>query len=787
MSYIVRKIGGGVFNPRTMCISRDSSHLFVALGCQISVFHLPDLEEVETITTHKAHVTSIVCDEENLISADRDGFIYWHKLNGISIVEKNPAKEFQAAYPIEKLILRSKKLFYIFFSKRLFWCMEFDNEQNSIFRVNTETQKVLVSTLHPGLILQGIQPVRFNTLDGFDINEDATTAVIADKCKLHIYNFAEKRDTIYPNPFPIMITKFRGDQVVTFLQNGMMFIYGTERRTPVRDHWHYACPNDFAFTDTTVVSGGFEGVLNFYDEVRHTHQHVARLGITIEGIQITPNNRYVVVQFDKNMLGVIDASAANHSMLSSASNIVGDVHFSNGKLVAIRKPNLVQLFDCSTSKPLVQLQVSSFNSNVPLTACEVGEEYMITVETCGGKEQPKLTISAQVIMNHKKPQANKAAHDFAYDKLLLKDRYSAMKAIKRIKYGNNEEENAIDDQAIEREGNPLVKDPDATNIVDYSEIKIWKHGNDGKYNLEQSFRCIGKTANPIAIHPNLHIFAVVISHDLQVWRRSESDMWEMWRSSLLPIIPQQLIWSPDGTILCAQYAKRIDLIDAETLSVVATHQLESLVSMSRFISDCEIAIQTNLGIHIFDIRSLSESKVIFAQASCSDASDRAFVFVLNKQQPVVVLYDDGKMVSWQVPALAPIKQVHVQRQGERCLITALDEDNFMWGINEFGIEEKIKMRPMTISAPKPRETKKQQKISMKTDHIAEITELFKVPSHQVYMQIEEAFFDIVLPRKAAKGVTNIPVSIDSIEKDEEVEEAVSYSNADLAEMRQLFV
>ena len=789
MSYIVRKIGGGSFNPRTICVSNDSSHLFIALGCQISVFHIPELEEVDTITTHKSHVTSIVCHEKNLISADRDGYIYWHKLNGFSIVDKNPVKMFQCAYPIEKLLLRDNKLFYIYFAKRLFWCLEFENENNSIFRVNTETQKVLISSLHPGLILQGLQPVRFNTLDGFDINDEATTAVIVDKCKLHIYNFAEKKDTVYPNPFPIMMTKFRNNQIITFLTNGMLFIYDTEKRTPIRDHWHYACPNAFTFTDKCVISGGFEGVLTFFNEERHCHEHVARLGITIEGVQVTPNNRYIVAQYDKNMLGVLEASAASHAVISSLSNITGDVHFCSGKLVSIRRPNHVQVFDCSTSKPITQLQVSSFNSNTPLTDCAVGRDYMITVETAGGKGAPKLTIGAQVHMNHKKPHANTAAHDFAYEKLLLKDRYAAMKAIKRIKYGKrDEEEAAVDDQAIEREGNPLVKDPDAANIVDYSEIKIWRpdEHTPSKFRLMQSFRCIGKTAHPVALHPTLSVFAIVISHELQVWRLAENDMWEMWQSAHVPIIPQNIIWSNDGTILVAQYPKRIDLIDAESLSVAATHQLESLVSTVRFISDCEIAIQTNLGIHIFDIRSLSETKVVFAQAACSDAADKAFVFVLNKAQPVVVLYDDGKMVSWQVPAHAPIKCVHVTREGERCTITALDEDNFLWGINEFGIEDKIKERPLTISAPKPREARKMQRKEIRSDHVSEISDLLKVPSHLVYKQIEEAFFDIVLVRRASKGVSVIPVTIEDIEKEEEVENAVNYSAAEIAEMRQLF-
>lgn len=787
MSYVVRKVGGGVFNPKAMCISKDSAYLFVACGCQINIYALPDLAEIDTITTHKSHITSLVCDSDYLISSDDSGMIFWHKFTGMTVIEKKPTVEFDAGYPIERLILRNGKLFYIFFHRRLFWCVEYNNEE-SIFMIDNEMQKSFIKKLHEGSYLQGKNPIRFTTLDGFDINEQANSILLVDKCKIHVYNFETGEMEMYPNPVAVHYARFRGNkEVIAFLANGMMFVYGN-RKIPIRDHWHYACPNAFVYNDTTIISGGFEGVLTFYNQNTHRHDHLPRLGITIEGLALSSNGRFITVIFDKNMLAVVDASAANHAVISDISNVIGNVSFSNGKLISIRKPNLVQIFDCNTGKYITQQQVSSYNSNVPLTAVELSKEYMITVETSGGKADPKLTIGGQVSMNHKRPRANKPAHDFAYEKLLLRERYSAMRQIKKIKYGKAEDITLLNEENknIEREGNPLIKDPDAADTVDYSEIKIWRIADD-KFEFEQSFRAIGKTANPISMHPTLRLFTVVVSHELQVWKRSsDTDMWEMFRSSHLPIIPSSLVWSSDGTILVAQYAKRVDLMNAETLEIIAEHSVDALVNTVKFISDCEIAIQSTLGVAIYDLRTLSESKMIFAQAACADASDGAFVFVLNKQQPVVVLYDNGQMFSWQVPALAPINKVAITRVGSLCRITCVDDDYFIWGIDEFGLEQKEKSRPLIITPPKPRnEAKKAVKLAIVVDKKKELEELYSAPSHQI-MRIEmlcDAFSRILLEPRKKHEAASIPVKIEQ-EIDADSLKATEYSISDISEMRE---
>lgn len=785
MSYVVRKVGGGVFNPKAMCISCDSAHLFVACGCQINIYSLPELQEIDIITTHKSHITSLVCNDSFLISGDDSGMIFWHKMSGITIIEKQPKVQFDAGYPIERLILRGDKLFYIFFHRRLFWCAEYCEENQSIFLVDNELQKSFIKKLHEGSYLQGKNPVRFTTLDGFDINEDATSILLVDKCKIHYYNFVTGEREMYPNPVAVHYARFRGErEIIAFLANGMMFIYGS-RKTPIRDHWHYACPNAFVFNDTSIISGGFEGVLTFFNQNTHRHDHLPRLGITIEGLALSNNGRFISVVFDKNMLACVDAS--NHSVRSDVSNPIGTISFSNGKLISIRKPNLVQIFDCNTGKYVSQLQISSYNSNVPLTSVELSKEYLITVETSGGKAEPKLTIGGQVSMNHKRPRANKPAHDFAYEKLLLRERYSAMREIKKIKYGKIDDLTAISEENknAEREGNPLIKDPDAADTVDYSEIKIW-HLVDDKYELEQSFRAIGKTAHPISMHPTLKLFTVVVSHELQVWKRStDTDMWEMFRSCHLPIIPNALIWSADGTILIAQYAKRIDLLNAETLQIITTHSVESLVSTVRFISDCELAVHHATGIAIYDLRSLSETKMIFAQAECADATENAFVFVLNRAMPVVVLYDGGEMFSWQIPSLAPIKKISVSRASSLCRITCIDEDFFMWNIDEFGIESKTKPRPLVIQQPKPQQKKAAAKISVTADRRHEIQEILSAPSHQV-MRIEmlcDAFLGALLEKRKRHEASSVPVRIET-EDDSEHLAATVYEQKDIMDMRE---
>jgi len=784
MSYIVRKVGGGTFNPNAMCFSPDERYLFVACGSQINCYTLPDLVESGTILTHKCHISCIVCDSQHIISSDCSGFIYWHKFNDLTIFEKNPSSYHQVSEPIEKILYRGGKLYYITFHHRLFWVEEFNNSE-SVLMVTNEMQQSFIKKMHPGLVLNGINPLRFSCLDAFDINEEGNTVCVGDRCKLHIHNFeTNSRETI-PFPTNVMICCFRGNgDVIAVLASGMVFIHG--KHPIIRDHWHFICPNAIAFNNSFIYSGGFEGVLTIYNDRTHRHEFLPRLGLTIEGMSLSSQSTYIAAVIDKNILTLIDTSSK--VVREYITNIVDDISFYNNILISSRKPNLIQFFDCKTSKIIEQLQVSSYNSVVPLTSVELSNTFLITVETAGAKPKPTLTQRGQVSLNHKRPRANKAARDYAYEKLLFHDRFAEMKGIQKLKYvstDGNEEFINKDLAQTELEGNPLVKDPDASSSVNYSEIKIWSR-NEGKFAIEQSFRIIGKPVAPLSIHPRLNVFCMMVSHELQIWKRTDRDLWVIWRSTTLPMIPKQIKWSPDGSIVILQYDRTIDIVDTETLKSMYTHPTKSAIITSHFNNDVEIVIHTKVGVSIFDLRSLSEKKHIFAQTNNCSAVDDSIAFVVQKNQPIVVYCEKDEMLSWQIPTNCAVRSLHLLKESGKPRIVIVDEDNFVWSIDQFGIEEKSKPVIATISQPRPKEIKNVVKAKLSMNKIPDLLSLFSAPSHQILSinNLASALFETVCESKISKETASIPVKVDEDQtENENISQPKPYTAKELAEMR----
>lgn len=780
MSFVVRRVGGGTFNPRAMCFSPDERFLFVACGTLLEIYALPTFKLVDHRASHKADVTSIVCSDSSVISGDRDGVILFHKYNEITIIEKTPSERYEHTKPIEKLLLRSGSLFFIHFEKRMFWLNEYKNETPR-FAVTKEIQRALCD-MHDSLARTDTTTLRFPALDAFDIDASARVVVVGDECKLHVFDFATNKRKDYNLQQPARICKFRGLDVVVFTTKGFCMQLGDQGFS---DHWHFVCPNDVVFDSARVYSGGVEGVLMTLHQNINRHMFLPRLGLTIEGLALSARSSFIAAVVDKNILALIDCD--NQSVRKFYSNLYGDVSFYGDIIAAVRKPNLVQFFSAKSGELIEQLQISTYNTRVAISAFALTEHYLVTVETKDGSPTPDLTIAQQVDYNHVQPHGDRAVATEAYLNMLTRRKFDEKRKIMKMRYvaiQNDEEPERFERKTIE--GNPLVHDKQAAESVGYSEVKIWtRNDTENAWEMEQSYRIIGKCVEIITVHPRFPLYCTVVGKELQIWKLSSK--WVMWKSSTLGELPTNLYWSPDGTILVVQYSNRLEFVDVEEISVVASKEFEhEIVSMS-FIDDCNVAVHVKNGIALFDLRSLSVTQMMFVQPNHMHADRGCVAFVINRAQPKVVLYEDGEMKSWQLPTESDARAIHVVKDKGVIRITVIDSDNFIWSVDQYGSVESPEVKITTISRAKPQEIVPRAPVVLEEDKTKLMMELLEFPSHQIptSQQLCEAMFGIVLEKREEPEAVTVHVECNDIGEAGDVP-AVKITPQDLGKLKQMF-
>lgn len=780
MSYVVRRIGGGNFSPYALCFSPNEQFLFVGCGCLINIYSIPDLELIDQRHTHKAKISSMVCSEEYLITGDSDGMIYFHRLNMMTILDKKPDKKHEHKLPIEKLIFRNKKLFIIHYEKPYFYLTEFNNP-NPLFKGS------IFNELFPPSANSDYEGIRFTVLDAFDIDNNAHSIVVADECKLRGYNFKTKSKILEINlQQPARICRFRSNDIITFTKNGRMFQYGPNQSADTQ--WHFVCPNSVVFNDYAVYSGGVEGVLLINkDRLRnHLLETLPRVGRTIEGLALSPLSTYIAAIADKNILTLIDQESK--FVQKYISHVTGDVNFANNIIVSARSPNLIQFFDSKTAKCIEQLQISSYNCTVPITAFALTNEYLVTVETSKSKQNNSIDIEQEVDYRHKSPHADIRIAKDTRKTLMTQRRFYETRHILKMVYSaksKKDSEDNIENVEIKTvEGNPLIHDRDASQAVNYSEIKIWNRIKN-VFEIEQSFRIIGKPVYPISVHPNMPVYAMVVAKELQLWKKTEN--WQMWKTCRLIEVPNALVWAPDGSLLIIQYRNGIVLLDSDSFdSICQEYQFEADIVSISFINDCEILVHTKSGLAIFDLRSVSISTFIYVHAAICNACANCYSFVVQKEQPIVVLNQNNVMTSWQVPTKERIKAMNLIEDKNGLRVVLVDEDNFIWSVEHFEpVEKEFKLT--TITAPQPKKLLTKSKVELKTDKTKEILSILDVPSHQVpsISDLCDAMFDLFIEEKKQEDVANVTIKIDEPEESQEVD-TVPLSTQDMIQLRNFF-
>jgi hypothetical protein len=780
MSFVVRRVGGGTFNPHTLCFSPDDRFLFVACGPIITIYQVPDLTFFDHRSSHKSDVVALTCSAHSLISGDRNGVILFHNFNEITGVDKAPSRVIEHTEPIEKLFVRQDKVFFVFYRQKLFWFVELDSP-NSLFLISHNLQKQLCD-LREHQNANVPTWLRFPALDAFDVDESGNVVVVGDECKVHIYDFATQTKSDHNMYQPARICRFRGSDVCIFTQSGSLHQIGAR---PFKDHWHFVCPNSMVADSTTVYSGGFEGVLIVWRQALNRHSFMPRLGMTIEALALTSNFAFIAAVVDKNMLAMIDCGVL--TVRHFVSHPFGDVFFSQQSLVSIRRPNLIQFFDSKSGQLTNQLLVSSYNSTVPVTAVDLSETYLVTVETSGGNPPPELTMAQQSEYNHIVPHGNLEVAKASYLAMLTQRRREEMLQMMKLRYvARSAGEAAVEETPLTIEGNPLVHDRQPHNPVSYSELKIWSKSSQS-YEIEQSFRIIGKPVNALRLHPQFAIFAVAVERELQFWKLSTK--WQLWKSATLREIPQTCFWSPDGSILVIQFANRLAFFDIEIGDVIADKQFNCGIVSATFARDIEIVVSLENGVACFDVRSFSVSTHYFARPDCIAACSVGFAFAVNGSQPCIVLSAGGDMKSWQLPTVKRICAIHITTDKTGIRISAVDEANFIWSVDEYGAIEEREVRLTTIAPARVEKREPREKVAVKLDRTREILDLLSFPSHQIPKigELCPALFAILIDPPLQTEVTStvIPQLEEDI-VDEEID-ALTLAAPELARLRAILV
>ncbi|KAJ2079957.1 NET1-associated nuclear protein 1 [Coemansia sp. RSA 988] len=187
----------------------------------------------------------------------------------------------------------------------------------------------------------------------------------------------------------------------------------TEDRDIIRrpHHWHAHRVNAIAFTESgTMLSGGEEGVLVFWQLLTDSRDYLPRLGSDIVGISVSPDQMSYAVMLRDNTIRIF--SAVNRSLISSLqglkfaergvkmetqsrslqdqrmARLLDDDPFTTGlvvhpathSLVLNGEPGHLQVFNHLNDRHLTSIEVASFNRVSGTSATRVSRPHVDLVQ-----------------------------------------------------------------------------------------------------------------------------------------------------------------------------------------------------------------------------------------------------------------------------------------------------------------------------------------------------------------------------------------------------------------------
>jgi hypothetical protein len=366
----------------------------------------------------------------------------------------------------------------------------------------------------------------------------------------------------------------------------------------------------------------------------------------------------------------------------------------------------------------------------------------------------------------------------AYEQILKARRDRELARMTALRYTANA---PSEETTPPTEGNPLVHHHRPHHRVAYSELKVWSKGAES-YEIEQSFRVIGKPVNAMRLHPQFPLFAIAVECELQLWKLAGK--WQLWKSAPLREVPHAFLWSPDGSILAIQFTDHILFFDIAACQDVADAQFGCAIISAVFTRDLEMVIGLENGVSCFDLRSLSVTDHYFAHPDCIAACPGAFAFAVNGPQPRIVLSVGPGMKSWQLPTTAAIRACHISPDKAGLRISIIDEENFIWSVDEYGTIEERTVKLTIIPKAQVERPETKEKVAVKVDKTREILDLLSFPSHQIpkIADLCPALFAILLEPREQPEVASIAIPVDEEVVDETIG-AVPLGAAEMAQLR----
>lgn len=194
------------------------------------------------------------------------------------------------------------------------------------------------------------------------------------------------------------------------------------------------------------------------------------------------------------------------------------------------------------------------------------------------------------------------------------------------------------------------------------------------------------------------------------------------------------------------------IYDSDNFQVLHSYS-EQQVSKLKFLNQFLLIIKVETGFGVFDLRSLKEVKSFFLDLIDFDCLDGYIAFLLNEENPVVVLTNFSETKCWTLPHRTSGLKVHLFKE-ERIEICVIDEENFIWRIDEFELnptEFEIESRSVPIKASTVKKVEKLKFVNSKKE---KIKSLLDIPSHQIpnLEKLFESIYDILLDKPPPQNV-----------------------------------
>ncbi|KAJ2808931.1 NET1-associated nuclear protein 1 [Coemansia guatemalensis] len=420
----LKLVSGGLLTNDPIVFSRDSSLFYLAKDNAVAVYNVQNGEMVQNFSAHRttggmyrSSIKAIVVDHSDeegrrvyTFSADHRARL-WDADTGelLSVWELGALPLYAVADPTHP------GRFYCALRRQKIKSKAGDKVRYSVARVTLEGGSVETEELF-----------RLTNILGLAVRSDGRWVAAYSNFRVHVaflrpagvvqhmWRMTERVSAVafHPTEPVLAVGDWRGRIMFWFCVDETRE-QDTEDREIIRrpHHWHAHRVNAIAFTeDGTMLSGGEEGVLVFWQLLTDSRDYLPRLGSDIVGISVSPDQMSYAVLLRDNTIRIF--SAVNHSLVSSLqglkfaergmaletqsrsvqdqrmARLLDDDPFTTGlvvhpathSLVLNGEPGHLQVFNHLNDRHLTSIEVASFNRVSGTSASRVSRPHVDLVQ-----------------------------------------------------------------------------------------------------------------------------------------------------------------------------------------------------------------------------------------------------------------------------------------------------------------------------------------------------------------------------------------------------------------------